>query len=197
MEEIWKAVLGYENYYEVSNYGNVRSVTKIITSLYRCSFLRKSKLLKPATNHKGYLEIALSIKGKLKTHTIHSLVAKAFIPNPENKPTVNHKDGIKENNYVDNLEWATKSEQSIHAYEHNLNRIKCYSKGKFGSKNSFSKKVSQYTKDNVFITNHGSIIEAAEITNTNKTSICLVCRNKQKTAGGYIWKYNVEKTVTK
>lgn len=73
-------------------------------------------------NHDGYVKVRLIMKGKDKTARVHRLVAEAFIPNPEGKETVNHIDGNKENNCVDNLEWADRHEQMYHAYEHNLKK---------------------------------------------------------------------------
>lgn len=75
------------------------------------------RVMKPSRNHRGYLIQAFSVNGKMIARSMHQLVAKQFIPNPENKKTVNHKDGNKENNTIDNLEWATHSEQNIHARE--------------------------------------------------------------------------------
>jgi hypothetical protein len=189
MEEIWKAVLEYEGYYEVSNCGNVRSVNRIITDKNGINLKYKSKQLRPAPNKDGYLQVGLSKNCKTNSYCVHQLEALAFISNPENKPTVNHKDGIKRNNYIDNLEWATKSEQAIHSLKHNLRTMPNAWVGKFGSKHGASKKVSQYTKNNIFIANYGSMIEAAETTNTNKTSISKVCKGEKRTAGGYKWEY--------
>lgn len=81
---------------------------------------RKGKVLKPKINKYGYQVITLSKNGIRKTYTIHQLVAKAFIPNPENKKTINHKDGNKMNNYVDNLEWATEKENQQHKWKNGL-----------------------------------------------------------------------------
>jgi hypothetical protein len=195
MEEIWKPVLGYEDYYEVSTYGNVRSVNRIIINSNGIKFNYKSRKLKPASNKDGYLQVGLSKNCKTNSYCIHQLEAIAFIPNPENKPTVNHKDGIKINNYIDNLEWATKSEQTIHALKHNLRIMPNAWIGKFGSKHGASKKVSQYTKDNIFIANYGSMIEAGNINNIDASLISGVCKGKKRTAGGYIWKYNVQECI--
>lgn len=97
--EMWKEIDGYEGRYEVSNYGNVRSLNFRQTGMV--------KNLKPQPDKKGYLTVGLCKDGGMKWGKIHRLVASAFIPNPDNKPQVNHKDGNKANNCVNNLEWAT------------------------------------------------------------------------------------------
>ena len=98
--EIWKKFI--DKYY-VSNYGNVKNINT-------------GKILKPRKQHKGYLVVNLSINGKIKTYTIHRLVANLFIPNPQNLPQVNHKDLNKENNYVENLEWCSAVYNIEHSY---------------------------------------------------------------------------------
>lgn len=100
MEE-WRSVIDYEGIYEVSNMGRVRSI--VADEHYR------ARILKPALHLRGYLFVNLYKNGKRKPRTIHRLVAKAFIPNPDNLPEVNHKDEDKTNNNVENLEWCTKS----------------------------------------------------------------------------------------
>ena len=192
MKEIWKQVVEYESYYEVSNLGNVRSIDRTIINSIGKVFNYKSRLLKPAKNKYGYLQVGVSINSKIKSFTVHSLVAKAFIKNPKNKPTVNHKDGIKINNNVNNLEWATRSENSIHALKNGLRIMPNAWIGKFGSKHGASKKIIQYTKDNIYVNEYGSIIEAFNLLNINASSISRVCNGKLKSAGGYIWKYNVQ-----
>ena len=195
--EIWKSVVGYEGYYEISNHGNVRSINRIIIDKNGTKLNYKSKLLKPAPNKDGYLQVGFSKNCKTNSYYVHHLEGIAFIPNPENKPTVNHIDGIKANNYIDNLEWATKSEQAIHSLEHELRTMPNAWIGKFGSKHCASKKVTQYTKDNVFVADYGSMIEAGNMNNINPSLISGVCKGKKKTTGGYIWKYNVQESVTK
>jgi hypothetical protein len=104
MDSIWKPVSGYNGYYEVSNKGEVRA-------------LRGHVLRKPQINNSGYYCLNLSKKGKQKGVLIHRLVANAFIPNPEKKEEVNHKDFDKSNNCVSNLEWVSKTENLSHSYE--------------------------------------------------------------------------------
>jgi len=109
--EIWKDIEGYEGYYQVSNQGNVRSLDKIITNNKGVTYERLGKILSFNLNA-GYPQIYLSKNGVVRTYRIHRLVAQAFIPNPENKPTVNHKDETRTNNNDWNLEWATYKENS-------------------------------------------------------------------------------------
>lgn len=111
----WRDIKGYEGKYQVSNLGNVKSL----------NFHRKNKecLLTPKIDKDGYLEIALYKNGKSKYYRIHRLVAIAFISNNENKKEVNHINGIKSDNRVDNLEWCTSSENQVHAYKTGLQKI--------------------------------------------------------------------------
>ena len=104
MEEKWLPIKGYEKYYMISNLGRVKS-------------LRTGKILKKRLTFDGYVKVTLTINYESKDFRVHRLVAEHFIPNPEGKETVNHIDGNKENNSVDNLEWATRSEQLYHAYK--------------------------------------------------------------------------------
>lgn len=161
----WKPVVGYEGYYEVSNTGLVRRI--------------KGNILKPKIEKNGYVRYHLSQNGKAKTILAHRIVALAFIPNPNNYPTVNHKDENKENNQVDNLEWCDMPYQ---------NR---YGQGAINRNKAKEKPVLQYDKDGNFIKKFDSVKKAATELNLNESSIHYVCKKQRryKSTGGYIFKY--------
>ena len=121
--EAWKDVVGYEGFYQVSNMGNVRSVPRVLLYERNGNTFKRNiphKIMKPTKTEFGYLIVSLT-KEKTKIQgRIHRLVAEAFLPNPENKRCVNHKDGNKENNCVENLEWVTYSENMQHAADSGL-----------------------------------------------------------------------------
>lgn len=107
--ETWVDIEGYEGLYQVSNLGNVKSLNRVIKYRNNKKAFHKERLLVPKENF-GYLRVTLSKDNKRKEYRIHRLVAKAFIPNPENKPIVNHLDENKQNNKSENLEWSTQDE---------------------------------------------------------------------------------------
>lgn len=113
--EVWKDVPGYEGLYEVSDYGNVRTLD------VRCYHKNK----KQTKNKDGHMRVWLSKNSKKKWSFVHRLVAKAFINNPKDKPVVNHLDGVPYNNHVSNLEWATRSENDLHAFRIGLRKPSC------------------------------------------------------------------------
>lgn len=110
---MWKPVLGYEQHYEVNTLGQVRSIDRIIKNRRG---LVQGKVLKPFLNKKGYPAIRFYIGGKGLERNPHRLVAEAFIPNPKSKLQVNHINGDKTDNRIENLEWCTNSENQLHAY---------------------------------------------------------------------------------
>src|SRR6478609_3081845 len=132
--ENWKKIIGFEAY-EVSNLGRVRSIDRLVNHPSGGYAKRPSIILKGIPDKDGYLRVNLKVHQKTNTRNIHRLVAEAFIPNPDNKPQVNHKDGIKYHNYEDNLEWNTLSENRVHAYENGLQN----GKSREGIKNNFHK----------------------------------------------------------
>lgn len=113
MEEIWKDVIGYEGFYQVSSFGQVRSLSRTAKVLSGAKRLVRERILKQTNTI--YRTVHLSKNNVTDVMLVHRLVATAFIPNPENKRCVNHKDGNKYNNYASNLEWATDKENNTHA----------------------------------------------------------------------------------
>jgi hypothetical protein len=137
--ENWVDVLGFEGLYQVSNLGKIKSMarTVVITSNLRKRI--PDVTMNTKINWAGYETVQLSKNGKTKTISVHRIVALAFVPNPDNKPQVNHKFGIKTDNRASQLEWMTQSENNIHAIKTGLN---IHTKGKnhpmFGTKRDFS-----------------------------------------------------------
>lgn len=119
MKEIWKPIKDFEGSYEISNLGRVKSLSRP-RSLNQQHIITKEIILKHGINNNGYYYVNLCKNKKSCLKTIHRLVGLAFIPNPLNKPKINHKDTIKTNNYKNNLEWCTQKENIKHAIENDL-----------------------------------------------------------------------------
>ena len=182
MIEIWKDIDGF-NGYQVSNLGQVRSINKTIIYGNGITYNKNGRILKVALDHKGYLGVRL---GRKKTTKVHRLVAETFIPNPENKPQVNHINGVKTDNRIENLEWVTNSENHLHRYRflgHKGSML-----GKTG-KNCPNSKIVLQIKDGQIIAEFCSITEAMNITKINDSGISACCRGERNTAGGFFWKY--------
>jgi hypothetical protein len=127
INETWKAVVGYEGYYEISNTGKVKGINRKITIIQGTKTIiqtRAPRNLKPRINNRGYVELRLSKNGTTKTKYLHVLLAESFLSNPNNKPEVNHKNGIKTDNSLDNLEMVSHSENMKHAYQIGLIKSK-------------------------------------------------------------------------
>lgn len=114
MREIWKDIEGYEGLYQISNLGRVKSLERTIHAVNR-DFHHSEIIRKPSEYRGGYLQVPLSKNKVRKMAKIHRLVAEAFIPNPDNKPQVNHIDSNRKNNRLDNLEWVTPKENAVHS----------------------------------------------------------------------------------
>ena len=121
MNEIWQDIAGYEGYYQVSNLGRVKSVSRKVSNGH--SMVNKEeRILLPNTLAKGYYQVTLYNGKTRKCFQVHRLVAMVFIPNPKSLPQVNHKDGNKQNNIADNLEWCDNSGNQLHAWRIGLQK---------------------------------------------------------------------------
>ncbi len=181
MQEIWKDIPGYEGLYQVSDLGRVKSLERYKNN--NGGFVKVPEKIFNGAPRNGYLLVGLSKGGKRKTCAIHRLVAIAFIPNPENKPTVNHINGNKTDNRAVNLEWNTDAENIRHAFATGLNGFE-HSKNKKGSI-----PVAQYDTDMNLVRTYPSMMEAERQTGIPNRNIALCCRGKYGRIGGYIWKY--------
>lgn len=159
IKEIFKDIEGYENLYQISNHGRVKSLGNDKT--------RKEKILKLTKYNNGYLMVILSKQGKVKHFLVHRLVSEAFIPNPDNLSCVNHKDENKMNNTIQNLEWCD--------YKYNNN---------YGTRTEKTSKKVLCVETGVV---YPSVKEAKEKTKLH--SIDAVCRGMRKTCGNFHWKY--------
>lgn len=206
MTEEWKAIEGFEGRYEISNFGNVKSLHSYGGN--------KCRIMKPGERSDGYLHIGLSKNGISKHYTVHRLVAKAFIPNPDNLEMINHKDENRANNRVDNLEWCTRSYNQIYSMNIHPERKQVFGNNFRDKKTGevlsprtkhlpvkYFRKVEQRTLDDKLIKVFDSFAHATGETGIPSGNISAVCeRNADKRlrkthknyisrAGGYIWKY--------
>ena len=165
--EEWRSVRGYEGIYEVSNIGRIRSLITLYAS--------KPKILIQTVGKRGYCTVQLRDGYTGVTKTTHRLVAEAFVPNIQGLECVNHIDGDKENNHMDNLAWCTHAENLQHAYDTNLRK---------------TRKVAQYTLEGKLVMIYSGCADAGRKNKSmNKNSISRCARGVNSTAYGYIWMY--------
>ena len=170
-EEIWKPIEGYEEYYSVSNKGRVKSNDRKVWNGFGY-YLKKERILKNVLNPStGYYHVVLcNGNGDKNTYTIHKLVAEAFVPKPEKNVEVNHKDGDKNNNAVENLEWCSRSENLMHScyvLEKHVKKVRCIETGAV----------------------YPSIKAAARHAGFHHTAISMCCDGRQKKTHGTHWEY--------
>lgn len=164
MLEEWK-IIEEANGYEISNLGNVRNrITQ--------------KILKGRFSKSGYLQVSVKLNEtqKFSNRYIHRLVAIHWIENPENKKEVNHIDGNKENNTVENLEWVTPSENQKHRHL-------------LGNSKTSQRKVGKFSKEGILLKEYNSIVEAAAAEGSPRVSIDNVLQGRRYTLKGFVWKY--------
>lgn len=186
MQEVWRDIKGYENLYQISNFGNVKSI-------------RRNMVMKQSKNVWGYPTVSLYKDKNEKRYAIHRLVGLNFIENPLNKPEINHIDGNKENNRVENLEWCTRSENMKHSFANGLEKPVYM----YGEDNVRSKAMKQYTLDGKYVQTFesGGIASRYLKDKLNlksdiesiRSSLLRCCRHdKRFKAYGYVWRFENE-----
>lgn len=192
MKEIWKDIKGFEGIYQISNLGNVKSKERNIIRNNN-NVLIKEKILKKYIRA-GYYAVKLYKHNIPINMPVHRLVAITFLENKQNKPCINHKDGNKINNNINNLEWCTYSENTLHAYKNGLEKIT--EKQRQNGKNVYKignektrKKVNQYDLEGNFIKQWNSISEANRNFGKQNSRIKDVCKKRCKQCFGFYWEY--------
>lgn len=179
MEEVWKDVAGYEGRYMVSNLGRFKSLR------YRGH--DGEKIMRSTKHHSGYKIIRLGNNPR-KIYSVHILVAKAFVENPNGKPYVNHIDGNKENNVYNNLEWVTARENTVHAIYMGLfpesERDPYVASGKYKKK-----RLLQYDLNGNLLKEWSSCLQAANAYGCNSASLTRCAKGEVKSCSGYNWRY--------
>lgn len=177
MEEIWKNISGFEGLYQVSNLGRVKSFYA-----KNGGISSRAKILKPKTDRYGYLKLTLCKNKTYKYVTVHRLVASEFINNPENKLEVNHKNGDKLDNRVDNLEWMSGLENIHHAFDTGLTP-------KTPLNNPKSIKVTQYDLNGNFIKTFPSTKEVERQLGICNSCVGKAARSKSHFSHNFLWRY--------
>lgn len=170
--EIWKDISGYDGKYQISNLSRIKSLIS-----------GNEKILSTYLNYSGYERCSLGWGKNKKSHSIHRLVAIAFIPNPENKPCVNHINRNRSDNSIENLEWVTHKENAEHA----ISFVDTYIKSRANHYNS--KRVIQKDLNGNNLKTWGSVIEASISLGISKSSISDCARGKVKAVKNYVFQY--------
>lgn len=179
----WKPVKDFENEYMISNSGILKSLEREVPGKLGSKRIITEKIISATDNGKGYLAVALYKDGKRYFRKMHRLVAEAFIQNPDNKPEVNHIDGNKKNNNVDNLEWVTTKENCIHRQQTGLGNIEAATIAKYKA----IAKIDLQTGSIIQI--YKCIKDVAEELKCGPTPIIDVAKGKRKSYKGYGFKY--------
>lgn len=180
MEEVWRPVKEFEGYYEVSNYGNVRSVDRWVIRGNGRNYLKRGNIISMHKRNNGYFQVSLNREGTHKNAYVHRLVAQAFLPNPNNLPCVNHKDEDKSNNRASNLEWCT------HKYNNN------YGEHNTKISKSLSYPVAQYDLSGNLVETFESCHDVERKLGFDNSHISAACLGRAHTAYHYFWRYYTE-----
>jgi hypothetical protein len=192
--EEWRDIKGYEGLYQISNLGRVKSLICWCGNKNIKAYRQREKILKTKPKKNGYLVVTLRYQNVIKYKSIHRLVAKAFLPNPNNYPVVNHIDGNKTNNNINNLEWCSYSHNTKEAIRIGLmpkpNTVLKRWTGKFGKEHNRSRHIYQiHKKTNQIVAEYYGVPEIVRKTGFHARAVGAVLYHRRKTTGGYIWKF--------
>lgn len=194
MKEVWKDIKGFEGLYQISSAGRCKVLTHSYINKRGWRTTVNERILKPLQKKDGYIRYSLRKNSKSTSLYVHRLVAEAFIPNPCNLPCINHKDEVKSNNCIDNLEWCDYTYNNNYGTFKERLSIQRRGKnnpnfGKTGVMSPCSKPVYQYTKKGVFIKRWDSVSDAERDLKIRNIAGCARGDYGRRSAGGYIWKY--------
>lgn len=180
-QEEWKDIKGYEGIYQISNFGNVKSLERTAKTRYPgITYTIKEKIRKITYNESGYALVVLSKDGKNKTFLVHRLVADAFVNNPDKDvfTLVNHKDENKHNNCCDNLEWCTATYNNTYRNIHLRRNL-----------DSINRKIIQYDLDMNEIKRWDSVVQASTYYKIASANIIKCCKSERSHCAGFKWRY--------
>lgn len=177
-KEEWKDIPEYEGLYQVSNFIKVLNV-------------KTGKLIACSVTNKGYYQVNLWKNNKCKHYSVHRLIGQAFVPNPENKPEIDHINTFKDDNWFKNLKWVTKKEQQNNPLT--KQHISKGLKGKHINRTDLSKPVYQYNFNNELIGIYPSIQEASRQLNIDASCISACLKGKTKSCCNSLWSYSLSK----
>lgn len=184
MNEIWKDISGFQGCYQVSNLGRIKSIDRYVKCGKNGTKFQKGKVIKQSVNKYGYCQVRLSNGRKNKfSYTVHRLVAIAFIQNEIKYKQVNHIDGNKKNNNVDNLEWCNNSYNQIHAYKTGLQDRSKYYAGRP------RRMVAKLSKDLRILEIYDTVTQASKENQISESCIDRVCLKQRKTTHGHKWSF--------
>lgn len=183
--EIWKNIPNYEGLYQASNLGRIKSLERLVNYKIDGFYRKVSCRILSQSNIRGWLHCSISANGGNRSIHVARLIALSFIPNPENKPTVNHKNRIKNDNRIENLEWATAKEQTKNIFDVGGRKTQS------GENHWKSMRVYQYNVNGELVSEHETATSAAKKFNSKASTICDCCNGRWKSAHGYIWSYKL------
>lgn len=188
--EIWRDIELWEGIYQISTLGNIKSLSRAVWN-GRVNSIVKERIMKRKINEFGYCVVMLQKNRKFKMNKVHRLSGLAFLHNPENKKDINHGDGVRDNNFLYNLEWATRSENKLHGFRIGMTKPTCL--GRFGKDHAGSKPIFKINLNNeIIIERYEALMDASRKCGIDFSQISACALGKRKHAGGYKWKYECD-----